>query len=122
MLSVSLTQKVSLLQGQFSVAPQALISGPGPGGGPAFCVGCRPCPGKGAACAEAVSFENLQINGQGSAFVIRDVASLRMRNVNAMALRDTDNVNTSQAGCDGCNRVMGSWNAAVVVENSFWLW
>jgi hypothetical protein len=98
---------------QFAVAPQAAISGPSDG--PAFCVGCSGFPPSAAA---GVSFSDLMIEGVGSAIFIKNSNCVRMRNVAAQALNDVDDVNTTDAGCDGCNVRLGSWNAAVVVENS----
>eukprot|EP01051_Picozoa_sp_SAG22_P008784 SAG22_NODE_691_length_7888_cov_6.740788_4_plen_448_part_00 len=47
-----------------------------------------------------------------------------MINVGISADADADHVDTSPLGCNrtGCNVVLGSRNAALVVENSFWLW
>ena len=99
---------------QFAVAPQASISGPADG--PAFCVGCsRNAAGFAAA---GVSFADLMIEASGVAVVIRNSNCVRMRNVAAQALNDVDGVNTTKSGCNGCNVKLGSWNAAVVVENS----
>ena len=35
---------------------------------------------------------------------------------------DIDKVNVTADGCHGCNVVLGSDNAALVVEDTFWLW
>jgi hypothetical protein len=103
---------------QFAVAPQAVISGPADG--PAFCVGCGGVVGGFAAAG--VSFTDLQINGNGLAVHILHSNCVRFKNVAARALKDMDNVNTTKAGCVGCNVVLNSTNAAIVVENSFWVW
>jgi hypothetical protein len=49
-------------------------------------------------------------------------ALIRFVNVAVHAQWDTDAVNTSAAGCRGCNIVLGSNNTALLVENSYWLW
>jgi hypothetical protein len=103
---------------QFAVPPQAVLSGPPDG--PIFCVGCREVTGGFA--AQMVSFDNLRLEGKGVAVLINHTAEVRFRNVAAQALNDVDGVNTTKAGCDGCNVRLGSRNAAIVIENSFWVW
>ena len=39
-----------------------------------------------------------------------------------MISEDIDGVNVTADGCHGCNVVLDSDNAALVVEDTFWLW
>jgi hypothetical protein len=99
----------------FCLADVAIRRKIGPRDGPAFCVGCAGLPPSAAA---GVSFSDLMIEGKGAAIVIKNSNCVRMRNVAATALNDVDGVNTTTAGCAGCNVRLGSFNAAVIVENS----
>ena len=69
-----------------------------------------------------IQLEGLAIHGQTLGVHIIDSAGIRCHNVGVSAGVNSDKVDTSPDGCDGCNVVLGSNNAAMVVENSFWLW
>jgi len=87
-----------------------------PSGGPAFLV----------KDAFGVRLQNLRIFAAYSGVIVTNAALVRLDNVAVRAALSgpgaADRVNTSRAGCDGCNLVLGSRNAALVIENSFWLW
>eukprot|EP01045_Picozoa_sp_COSAG04_P005862 COSAG04_NODE_278_length_18351_cov_17.582676_12_plen_321_part_00 len=69
-----------------------------------------------------VVLRNLQLEGGGLAVHIFDAAGVRFEGVGVSASVNVDKVDASAAGCDGCNVRLGSMNAAMVIENSFWLW
>ena len=68
--------------------------------------------------------QDLTFSGGETAIYIGNSAGVRFINVGAIAGLDGDGVNTTAEGCNatGCNVVIGSMSAAMVVENSFWLW
>ena len=77
------------------------------------------------ACARVANLKkrpNVHQHGQSLGVHIIDSAGIRCHNVGVSAGVNSDKVDTSPDGCDGCNVVLGSNNAAMVVENSFWLW
>ena len=98
---------------EFTVPPQVAIRGPKLG--PAFTF----------RSSEKFELRNLNIKGGTLAVLIADCAVVRVSNCAFMATTvpagTIDDVNTSLAGCNGCNVVLGSENAALIVENSFWL-
>jgi len=98
---------------EFTVPPQVAIRGPKLG--PAFTF----------RSSEKFELRNLNIKGGSLAVLIADCAVVRVSNCAFMATTvpagTIDDVNTSLAGCNGCNVVLGSENAALIVENSFWL-
>ena len=98
---------------EFTVPPQVEIRGPKTG--PAFLFHS----------SEKVFLQDLNIIGGNVAVVIADCAVIRVNNcamtATTVPANTIDDVNTSVAGCNGCNVVLGSQNAALIVENSFWL-
>jgi hypothetical protein len=70
----------------------------------------------------ALYMQDVTITGDTLAIHILNTASVRFVNVGAAAGRDADHVNTTDCNATGCNVVLGSMNAAMLVENSFWLW
>ena len=74
--------------------------------------------------AEDVLIQDLAFHGQITAVYIGDAAGIRFVNVGAEAGGDADGVNATVEGCNAtaCNVVLGSVSAAMVIENSFWLW
>jgi hypothetical protein len=68
--------------------------------------------------------ENFDIEGETLAIYISNAALVRFINVGAQINTDSDDVDASVDGCNrtNCNIVLGSTNAAMVVESSFWLW
>ena len=98
---------------EFTVPPQVEVRGPKLG--PAFVL----------RSSEKSSLRDLNIVGGSVAVLIADCAVIRVSNcalaVTAVPAGTIDDVNTSVAGCNGCNVVLGSENAALIVENSFWL-
>ena len=73
---------------------------------------------------DGVLLQDVAVRAATLAILIKGAAIVRFVNVAAQALADGDGVDTSVGGCNatGCNVVLGSMNAAMVVENSFWLW
>lgn len=71
-----------------------------------------------------VLLQDVAVRGSTLGILVRGACTVRFVNVAASFLRDGDHVDTSVGGCNatGCNVVLGSHNAALVVENSFWLW
>ena len=75
--------------------------------------------------AQKIRFENLEIIGKMTGVSVSGGALIRFVNcaIHAQMLgTGPDAVNTSAAGCSGCNVVLNSSNTALVVENTFWLW
>ena len=72
-----------------------------------------------------IRFENLVIIGKATGVSVSGGALIRFVNcaIHAQVVgTGPDAVNTSAAGCSGCNVVLNSSNTALVVENTFWLW
>eukprot|EP01047_Picozoa_sp_COSAG01_P030144 COSAG01_NODE_2091_length_8453_cov_19.448049_8_plen_441_part_00 len=74
-----------------------------------------------------VFVSDLTFNGGTLAVYIANAAIVRFVNVGAQITRmgsGIDKVDSSAEGCrrTACNVVLGSMNAAMVIENSFWLW
>ena len=90
--------------------PQVNIYGPNPGG-PAIAI---------IDAGSGVMMQDLTFWGGTTAIYIGNSAGIRFVNVGAGAGADGDGVNTTAAGCNatGCNVVLGSMSAAMVVENS----
>ena len=61
------------------------------------------------------------IGKEGGIWILNS-AIVRLVNVAVSASVRSDSVNTSAQPCHGCNVMLGSLNAALVVDNSFWLW
>lgn len=98
---------------EFTVPPQVEVRGPKTG--PVFLF----------QSSEKISLQGLNIIGGNTAVVLADCAVVRVSNsamtATTVPANTIDDVNTSVAGCSGCNVVLGSQNAALIVENSFWL-
>lgn len=106
-------------QGQ--VRPSVQISGPMVG----------PCV---SISGQGMFVQDLTFNGRTLAVYIAGAAVVRFINVGAQISTmgsqnpcpgpSCDTVNTTAEGCNrtNCNVILGSMNAAMVVENSFWLW
>lgn len=73
---------------------------------------------------DGVLLQDLNVKGGTMGVLIRGGAGIRFNNVYVEASKLGDHVDTSAANCrkTGCNVVLGSMNAALVVENCFWLW
>lgn len=73
-----------------------------------------------------IRFENLVVVGKTIAVEISGGALIRVVNcafhAQVVASAGPDAVNTSAAGCVGCNVVLRSNNTAFLVENTYWLW
>ena len=67
-------------------------------------------------------FTNLDIEAVGTGVKIFNAALIRFQGVAISVSANVDKVNVSADGCHGCNVVLGSDNAALVVEDTFWLW
>jgi len=67
---------------------------------------------------------DVAVHGDHCAIYIVNTAGVRFVNVGAHASVDADHGNYTEEGCNAtaCNVVLGSMSAAMVVENSFWLW
>ena len=102
---------------QFQTAPEGAVIRH-PGTGPVFLVHN----------GEKIRFENLIIEGNNVALIISGGALIRIINCGIHAsgdYRTHSDVNTSVAGCDGCNAVLDgpySNNTAMLVINTYWLW
>jgi hypothetical protein len=74
--------------------------------------------------ADSVTMEDLSFHGQYTGVYIGDSAGVRFVNCGVEAGKDGDGIDASITGCNatGCNVVLGSMSAAMVIENSFWLW
>lgn len=99
-------------QGQ--VSPSVPISGPDEG--PVVSIS-----------GQGVFVQDITFNGGTIAVYIANAAVVRFVNVGAQISRmgtGIDSVNSTVEGCNrtACNVVLGSMNAAMVIENSFWLW
>ena len=92
--------------------PATTILGPPTGHGPALNVGSWS------------TIEDLAIVGKDTGVLISHGCIVRMINVGMAATVNADNVVTTPPTCNatGCNVRLGSRNAALVVENSYWLW
>ena len=90
--------------------------GPGPGGGPVMIAANK--------SASNMLLQDLSLEGSDTGLLISHAYKIRLINVGISASANADGVDTSAAGCNatGCNVVLGSRNAALVVENSFWVW
>ena len=99
-----------------STNPQTVIKGPGPGGGPVMIAANK--------SASNMLLQDLSLEGSDTGLLISHAYKIRLINVGISASANADGVDTSAAGCNatGCNVVLGSRNAALVVENSFWVW
>jgi hypothetical protein len=74
---------------------------------------------------EKIRFENLVIVGRANALSVLGCALIRIISCGVQATHvgfGPDAVNTSAAGCSGCNVVLHSNNTALLVENTYWLW
>jgi hypothetical protein len=71
-----------------------------------------------------VFMQDLEVYGNYLAIYVANAAYVRFINVGAQIEGASDSVDTSPGGCNrtNCNVVLGSLNAALVIENSFWLW
>jgi hypothetical protein len=98
-----------------STQPEVAIRGPGPGLGPAMVANHS---------AGNMLLQDLSIMGSDTGLLIYQTYKVRMINVGISADANADRTDTSAVGCNrtGCNVVLGSRNAALVIENSFWLW
>ena len=65
------------------------------------------------------SLRNMNVVGQECAVKMLNVALIRFTDVSLSARSNTDNVDPR---LPGSNVVLGSNNAALVIENAFWLW
>lgn len=65
------------------------------------------------------SMSNIMVHGQSSAVIMRDVSLIRFTDVGLKAAVNADRVDSTKPGC---NVVLNSTNAALIVENSYWLW
>ena len=65
------------------------------------------------------SLRNMNVVGQECAVRMLNVALIRFTDVSLAARSNTDNVDPR---LPGSNLVLGSNNAALVIENAFWLW
>jgi hypothetical protein len=99
---------------QFQTGEQATIHGPAKG--PAFLLNGS------TGFVEKVWFANLAIIGRATGVKIFNGALIRFTNVMITINEDADGVNVTADGCHGCNVVFNSDNAALVVEDTFWLW
>lgn len=72
--------------------------------------------------ATRVHLQNLNIVSRDNGIVIHYSALIRLNNVAVTATTNTDGIGLAHGTCNGCNVVLGSRNAAVVVQNSYWLW
>ena len=70
---------------------------------------------------QAIRLEGLQIVGKGIAVMVHTAAVVQFESVAFIATTDIDGVDTSPAGCNGCNVRLGSNNAALVIVNSYWI-
>lgn len=117
--TVHLSSYVSFVGGgaradQFNTGPEGAEVW-GPAVGPAF-MGVN---------VQNIRWENLVVIGHDTGITLLGAALIRFVNVAVHAQwmgRGHDAVNTSAAGCDGCNVVLGSNNTALLVENSYWIW
>jgi hypothetical protein len=88
-------------------------------------------------CDHGVLLQNLALNGRTIGLYIGNSAGIRLVNVGVSAavddLRACNQTQPDGNSCDGrppkaacaqggCNLDLGSMNAAVVVENTFWIW
>ena len=99
---------------QFQTGPEGATIW-GPASGPAF-LGVN---------VQKIRWENLVVIGSDCGITLLGVALIRFENVAIHAQMmgsGADLVNTSVAGCNGCNVVLGSNNTALLIENSFWIW
>ena len=71
---------------------------------------------------QAMRLEALQLVGRGIAVMVHTASVVQFESVAFIATTDVDGIDTSPAGCDGCNVRLGSNNAALVIVNSYWLW
>ena len=113
---------------QFALPPQTTVIGP-KDGGPAFQFGSCNSTNSGS-----LVMRDLSITGMTVAMKISNAYVMRFTNVGFYAARsdgDLTNeqcapawkpVNGTSCATSGCNAVLGSDNAALVVENAFWLW
>lgn len=65
------------------------------------------------------SMSNIMVHGQSSAIIMRNVALVRFTDVGLKAAVNSDKVDSTKPGC---NVVLNSTNAPLVIENSYWLW
>ena len=65
---------------------------------------------------------HLKLDSSCGAWSLTDDSRHRFSNVAITVSANIDKVNTSADGCNSCNVVLGSDNAALVVEDTFWLW
>lgn len=74
--------------------------------------------------ADSVMIQDLSFHGEYTGIYIGDSAGVRFVNCGASAGKDGDSIDASAGGCNktACNVVLGSMSAAMVIENSFWLW
>ena len=96
-----------------SSQPATTILGPPTGHGPALVVNGW------------TTVEDLAIVGKDTGVLIPPGSAIvRMINVGMAATQNADNVTTTAPSCNetGCNVRLGSHNAALVVESSYWLW
>ena len=99
---------------QFQTGPEGATIW-GPASGPAF-LGVN---------VQKIRWENLVVIGSDCGITLLGVALIRFENVAIHAQMmgsGADLVNTSAAGCNGCNVVLGSNNTALLIENSYWIW
>jgi hypothetical protein len=92
--------------------PAVTVRGPPTGRGPALIL------------EGWTTIEDLAVVGADTGILINHTQIVRMINVGVAATTNADGVVTTAPSCNatGCNVVLGSRNAALVVENSYWLW
>ena len=113
---------------QFALPPQTSVIGP-KDGGPAFQFGSCNSTNSGS-----LVMRDLSITGVTVAMKISNAYVMRFTNVGFYAQRSDGDlanedcapawkpVNGTSCATTGCNVVLGSDNAALVIENAFWLW
>ena len=70
---------------------------------------------------QLMRLEALEVVGHGIAVLVQTAAAVQFVHVAFIATHDVDGIDTSPAGCDGCNVNLGSSNAALVIINSYWI-
>ena len=92
--------------GQGVMPPQTTIAGPADG--PAFWINNT---------EDGLTIRDLAISGVHVGVIIQNSAGVRFTNVHIDA-----SVYSNATTGPGCNVDLGSWNAPLVIENSYWFW
>ena len=84
------------------------------------------CPPDGSPCfyigeGQEIRLEGFELMGRGSAVVVHTASVVQFDHVAFIATHDVEGVDTSPAGCSGCNVILGSRNAPLVIVNSYWI-